>query len=214
MIVSTEVGTVDVLVQSADTVLVRSGSQLPNHGPRDEMERQEDARQPLELGRGITADVHAHFARSEDGTWAPHRGYTSLRRVDNWGIDVPPGATAKAWAAIGDALLREVSDEYRDDAQREKNLGQAADLRECARGLSALVDQINRQASELEADPSGARWVYLTQRLSSGTSQRAQAVRTAAGELVFADEPRSRCPEGDRQLRRYRDESAPWTEDR
>lgn len=206
--ITTRYGAIDLTIQDGRTAYVRVGS-----GDRDDTTGA-DAR--LELPRGAQAYGRAHFKHDADG-WAvlePASTY-GLRRAhpdSRFPRDLTPTMADAAHDAIADALAESVDVDALDDAQYAKNTADAAERREQATALVRMADQLNRQATELELD-RGARVAYLTQRLQSGTSQDATAVRTSSGDLLFVDSPRPYVGfVNDRGLRQYVDESAAWTE--
>ena len=100
--------------------------------------------------------------------------------------------------------------------RRPANGASTTERRKQAAALVEMANQLNRQATELEMD-RGARVAYVEQRLRSGMTQRATAVRTSSGELLFIDEPRGDghppfLAHDGRGLRRYIDEGADWSE--
>lgn len=208
--ITTRYGAIDLTIQDGRTAYVRVGS-----GDRDDS-TMAHANPVLELPRGAQASGRAHFKHGADG-WAvlePASTYGLRRHVDGsrFPRDLTPTMADAAHGAIADALAESVDVDALDDAQYAKNTADAAERRKQATALVRMADQLNRQATELESD-RGARVVYVNQRLRSGTSQDATAVRTSSGDLLFVDSPRPYVGfVNDRGLRQYVDESAEWTE--
>lgn len=196
----TKLGAVHVLLQDGHTAYVRAGT-----GDTGSSSAPADEFPAIGYGRGAAGSIRAHFVLINAAGWEalkPTSTYVSLHREG--GGNVTETMRQTVIAAITEALDRFVTADALVEAQRQKNAGDAAARRIEAANLRAQADQLEAQADALEASPE-ARVFYGVQRLRSGAEQQATAVRTADGELLFVDG-------GEHGQRRYRDESAEWTE--
>lgn len=177
----TAAGRVDVWVQDARTLYVRAGL--------TDATLLEEAREPLDAGRGALVSFRGHFTLGDDGTVSCAQPF--VHRVDQARDREPTRAMInRVRDAISVALtgLGATPEEARmlAEAQRDVNDADAVERVALAAQLRRIADHLDREARELRA---GGVKRNRRRTLSSGLTER--VVRVQRPDGTFMDV----CPE-------------------
>lgn len=165
----TQLGAVTINPVGDRAVYVRAGQGEGDHAP-------------LELGRGATVRIRAHY-QLRAGAWIAPQPF--LNRADR--PDLPPSRTQTK--TVLDAIGRAITEwAASPEGARALTMSQAARMMDeadsraaIAAKLQRIAQQLDREAHELRA---GGRVEHLRGDLSSGMTVRTTQVRTAAGALL------------------------------
>lgn len=177
-VLTTDVGTVDALVQDERTVYVRAGL--------DERDVHPDARSPLDVGRGAQLSFRGHFRLDQAKGWRCAQPFA--HRVDQRRDREPtPAMVKRCCEQIAAALGLELSstDDGREllhRAGRAKAEAAAVERVAAAHALRLVADHLDAEARELRA---GGRVSYRRVSFHNrGMDERLTQIVRADGTLM------------------------------
>jgi hypothetical protein len=171
----TAIGRIDAWAQDGRTFLVRVGD-------GNELD-------PLDLGRGITITVHAHFKHKPGKgwcVWSPTYQRTDQRRDRDLTTAQARRASETIAEALGEFAGSPAGLAMLAVAQLESSSSAAAERTALALKLREVADHLDREAVALTR---GGRVSYRNHELANGMTAKVQQIELSDGSLM------SPCPE-------------------